>query len=136
MSLSLAALGQAPLLATPMTRVLIIDDNRDAADTLADLVAIWGHEVSAAYDGPSGLAAALRQPPEVVLLDIGLPGMDGYQVMEAMRAEPRLAQTRVLALTGYSSDEERARTAASGFVDHLVKPVEPGRLERLLASPE
>jgi CheY-like chemotaxis protein len=115
-----------------MARVLIIDDNRDAADTLADLAMIWGHEVFTAYDGPSGLEAARLKVPDVVLLDIGLPGMDGYEVAKAIRAVPELADVRLIALTGFSSDEARARTREAGFQQHLVKPVEPRDLERLL----
>ena len=113
-------------------RVLIVDDNRDAADTLRQLVAILGNEVDVAYDGASALAAFDRFAPALVLLDLGLPGMDGFEIAAALRARARGALTLV-AVTGRALDEDRRRTADAGFDHHLVKPIDFDALTRLLA---
>jgi two-component system CheB/CheR fusion protein len=116
-------------------RVLLVDDNRDAADSLALLLQASGHEVRTAHDGLAGLEAARAARPEVVLLDIGLPRMDGYEVARRLRAQ--LGHDVVLvALTGYGQADDRRRAREAGFNIHLVKPVDLDALERLLASPE
>jgi PAS domain S-box-containing protein len=111
-------------------RVLVVDDNADAADTLADLLRTFGHEVEVAYDGPAALARARAAPPEVVLCDIGLPGMSGYDVARALRADAKLSGTLLVALTGYAQAEDRQRAQQAGFDVHLAKPPE---LEELVA---
>jgi PAS domain S-box-containing protein len=115
-------------------RILIVDDNRDAANSLGLLLKLLGHEVRQTYDGRQALEVAAEFLPEVVLLDIGLPGMSGYAVAAEMRAQPALQQVRLVALTGYGSDDDRHRSRAAGFHDHLVKPVDLPALEMLLAA--
>jgi CheY-like chemotaxis protein len=113
-------------------RVLVIEDNSDAAETLGDLLRLFGHEAEVALSGPAGLDVARNLRPDVVLCDIGLPGMDGYSVADSLRSEPATQATRLVALTGYSRDSDRQRTRDAGFDLHLVKPVEPLELKRLL----
>jgi CheY-like chemotaxis protein len=103
-------------------RVLLVDDNEDAADLLALSLTAAGHTVRTAYDGPSALLALAAFAPEVALLDIGLPAMDGYELAERIRATH--ASVRLIALTGYGQETDRERTRAAGFDAHLVKPVE------------
>src|SRR5262249_18028864 len=113
-------------------RVLIVDDNVDAAQSLAVLLNLWGHEVYTAHDGAAALEAAQPWQPEVVLLDRGLPGMDGYEVARRLRAAQGSAGPLLVALTGYAQDEDRRRSQDAGFDRHLVKPVDPEILEALL----
>jgi signal transduction histidine kinase len=114
-------------------RVMVVDDNKDGADSLAMLVRLWGHDALLAYDGDSALKKAEAEQPDVVLLDIGLPGLDGYQV--ARRLRERSAEHPVLvALTGYGKEEDRRRSREAGFNHHLTKPVDPDALQRLLAG--
>jgi PAS domain S-box-containing protein len=115
-------------------RVLIVDDNVDAAETLQMVVATMGHEAHTVHDGRAALDAARRNRPDIVLLDISMPGMDGFSVARTMRAQPDLRDVRVVALTGFGQREDRRRTREAGFDDHLVKPVSPEDLRRLLAS--
>jgi CheY-like chemotaxis protein len=115
-------------------RVLVVDDSTDSAESLARLLRRWGHEVRVAYDGPSALAAARSTAPEVVLLDIGLPGMDGYEVARQLRQDPDLNDTVLVALTGYGQATDRRQTHNAGFDQHLIKPVDPGLLRTLLAT--
>jgi len=113
-------------------RILVVDDNRDAAQALRLLLEGDGHEVQVAADGPSGLALARQFRPDVALLDIGLPGMNGYELARRMREERSLEGTLLIAVTGYGQMHDRARASACGFHHHLVKPVEFGALQRLL----
>jgi two-component system CheB/CheR fusion protein len=113
-------------------RVLIIEDNVDAADTLRDALQIAGHEVRTAYDGPSGLARATEFRPEIVLCDIGLPGIDGYEVARRIRGERALAQTCLVALSGYALPDDVRRTTEAGFQRHLIKPPDLNQLGRLI----
>ncbi|MFN3649780.1 MAG: ATP-binding protein [Armatimonadota bacterium] len=115
-------------------RVLIVDDNRDAVETAAELVSLWNYEVRTAGSGFEALAAAAEFRPDVVLLDIGMPVMDGFEVARRLREHPATSASRLVALTGYGQEEDRQRTAAAGFSDHLTKPLEPALLERLLAG--
>jgi signal transduction histidine kinase/CheY-like chemotaxis protein len=120
--------------ATHRRRVLVVDDNRDAANTLADLLRMWGHEVVLAYDGAGALQRASEFRPELALLDIGLPDLDGYKVAERLRKES--ADGRVLtliALTGLGQQEDRERALAAGFDQHLTKPVNPAKLKEMLS---
>jgi PAS domain S-box-containing protein len=117
----------------PRRRVLVVDDNRDAADALALILRDAGHEVGVAYDGPQALDLALDLRPEVALLDLGLPVMDGFELAGRLQARdpaPRL----LVAITGYGQDSDRARTAAAGFDEHLVKPVEPAAIVHLVEA--
>jgi CheY-like chemotaxis protein len=115
-------------------RVLVIEDNRATADSLRLLLDLSGHEVRVAYDGPAGVSAAREWPPNVVLCDIGLPGLDGYGVAIALRGHPATAQVRLIAVTAYGSDEARGRSHEVGFERHLVKPVDPDFLLDLLSD--
>jgi PAS domain S-box-containing protein len=115
-------------------RVLVVDDNRDAAETLELLLQLWGHEVRSAYDGPQALALAAELQPEIILLDIGLPGMSGYDVARQLRELPGGRDMIVVAVTGYGQDSDRLRSQEAGFRYHLVKPVEPEVLQELIAS--
>jgi len=103
-------------------RILVVDDNRDGADTLAILLRSSGHEAVAAYDGPSALAAARRLRPEVIFLDVHLPGMSGLDVARALRAEPAFARTLIIAVSGFAGDGDVARARAAGCDQYLVKP--------------
>jgi PAS domain S-box-containing protein len=114
-------------------RVLVVDDNRDAAESLAMLLRATGHEVRTAHAGPAALEAARAHRPEVVLLDIGLPGLDGYEVARRLRAEPGFKGALLVALTGYGQDEDRRRSQAAGFDLHLVKPVDLATLQDALS---
>jgi CheY-like chemotaxis protein len=114
-------------------RALVVDDNQDAAESLAMLLSLDGHEVQAVFSPEQALECVSTFHPEVVLLDIGLPGMDGYEVARRVRAMPEGGQIRLIALTGYGQTEDRRRALAAGFNDHLVKPVEPARLAQSLA---
>lgn len=117
-----ATLAQRPR-SRPM-RILAIDDNVDSTQGLAMLLGRFGHEVHEAHDGPSALEAARALRPEVVLLDIGLPGMDGYQVARLLRADPATRDALVVALSGYGQEEDQQRSREAGCQHHLVKPVE------------
>ncbi len=112
--------------------VLVVDDNADAADSMAMLLRMAGHEVRVEHDGEGALAQAASRAPDVVLLDIGLPGIDGYEVARRLRASAGGRKARIYALTGYGQDEDRRRSLASGFDGHLVKPVMPGDLFALV----
>jgi CheY-like chemotaxis protein len=115
------------------TRILVVDDNRDAADTLALLLKTAGHEVWTAHDGKQAVELALRERPAVVIMDIGLPGLDGYQACHALR-EAGLTDARIIAITGYGRDEDRRLSRESGFDAHLVKPVDLQALQKSLAK--
>lgn len=116
-------------------RCLLIEDHVDAAESLAMLLELIGHEVEVAFDGPGGLEKARTLRPEVVLCDIGLPGMDGYAVARALRAAPETRAAFLIALTGYGQDDDRRRALEAGFDAHLLKPVDLEALRRLLESP-
>jgi CheY-like chemotaxis protein len=113
-------------------RVLIVDDNRDLADSLGVLMRLWGYEVSVAYDGVEGLQAAREQAPDCVLLDLSMPGMDGYALARVLRCEPGLKKTRLIAHTAYSGEEQVRQMDESGFDFRLTKPASPAQLEELL----
>jgi CheY-like chemotaxis protein len=120
----------------PPRRILVVDDNTDAAESLALLLRLVGHEVRTAYDGPTALDVARAQPPDVVLLDIGLPGTNGLEVARRMRQNLGLTDALLVALTGYGQDEDRRRSHEAGFNAHLVKPVDLDALQKLLARPQ
>ncbi len=120
--------------AAPRRRILVVDDNVDAADTLALLLRVDGHEVRVVYDGEAALAAVAAGPPDVVLMDIGLPRLDGYEVARHLRQQPGLRGLVLIALTGWGQEEDRRRSREAGFDHHLTKPVDPDDLQRLLAD--
>jgi two-component system CheB/CheR fusion protein len=124
------ASGQAAI--APL-EVLVVDDNVDAARGLEQVLALSGHRVMLAHDGPSALAAAAKRPPQVVLLDIGLPGMDGYTVAAKLR-EAGHDRAALVAITGYGQDDDLRRSSAAGFDRHLVKPIDGATLRKLLAE--
>jgi CheY-like chemotaxis protein len=105
-------------------RVLVVDDNADAAELLAEVLQTRGHATRVAYDAISALAMAARFAPEVALLDLGLPEMDGYELARRIRALPGSGGLRLIALTGYGQSNDRRRSSEAGFDDHLVKPVD------------
>ena len=113
-------------------RILVVDDNVDAAESLAMLLRLRGQEVRMVHDGPAALQLCADDKPDVVLLDIGLPGMDGYEVCRQMRRNG-MADARIIAMTGYGQDRDRERSREAGFDDHTVKPVEIGDLMKLIA---
>lgn len=116
-------------------RVLVIEDNRDAAETIQELLELAEHEVCLAFSGPEGIEIARSWLPDLVLCDIGLPGMNGYQVAEQLRRDPATFGLRLVALSGYAQPEHRIQGQAAGFDDHLAKPIDPDELLRLLDEP-
>ncbi|WP_205627245.1 ATP-binding protein [Herbaspirillum rhizosphaerae] len=114
--------------------ILVVDDNQDAAQILAELLAMQGHEVRVAYDGPSALDIVQHFTPRIALLDIGLPIMDGYEVAAHLRALPHLQGIGLIALTGYGQASDRLRSANAGFDHHLVKPVDIDVVEELIRT--
>jgi two-component system, sensor histidine kinase len=115
-------------------RILIVEDNPDGRETFCVLLRCWGHEVQAATDGLDGLRQAFAWRPDVAVVDIGLPGLDGWGVARALRCDPRTCCARLIALTGYSTDPDYERSREAGFDFHIVKPCDPGLLERLLTG--
>jgi PAS domain S-box-containing protein len=120
--------------AAASARVLLVEDNVDAADALAMLLEILGHEVQVVHDGLAALEAVQARSPDVMLVDIGLPGIDGFEVAQRVRAIPRCRNVTLVALTGYGSSEDKERTRAAGFDHHLTKPVEIDALQGLVAT--
>jgi CheY-like chemotaxis protein len=116
-------------------RILVVDDNKDSAQSLATLLRITGHETRTAYDGLAAMEAAQEFRPELALLDIGLPGLDGFEVCRRIREQPWGKSATLVALTGWSQDEDRRRSQDAGFDHHLVKPVDYGALMTLLGEP-
>jgi two-component system CheB/CheR fusion protein len=119
----------------PSLRMLVVDDNEDAAETMSMLQELRGHRTRTAFNGPDALAIAAGFLPEVVMLDIGLPEMDGLEVARRLRAMPELAGVLLVAMTGYGSDSDRERARAAGFDHYLVKPVDLGLLRQWLRVP-
>jgi CheY-like chemotaxis protein len=115
-------------------RILVVDDNIDAAEALAMLLELRGNQTRIAHTGPVALDAAADFRPQVVFLDIGLPGLNGYEVARRMRADTLLPQPLLVALTGWGTDEDRRQAHAAGFDRHLVKPVDLGKLTAVLGS--
>lgn len=118
----------------PPRRVLVVDDNEDAANSLALILELGGHQTASVYSAVDALQHAPVFRPDVVLLDIGLPGMDGYEVAQKMRELPGLRDIRLVAVTGYGRSDDRIRAREAGFDDHLTKPVDYAVLERTLAA--
>jgi CheY-like chemotaxis protein len=112
--------------------VMVVEDNADVRETMRDFLQLSGHEVSVAEDGPAAVEALIERRPDVALVDIGLPGLDGYQVLAALRERGAQLPTTFIALTGYGRPQDRQRAFDAGFHDHLVKPVDSDALLRLL----
>jgi CheY-like chemotaxis protein len=115
-------------------RLLIVDDNRDSAESLGMMLQLFGHEVQLEYDGPAALRAANRFQPDAVFLDIGLPGMNGFDVCRQLRAGDQAEELVVIAQTGWGDPAQRARSQEAGFDHHLVKPVDVATLKSLLSD--
>jgi PAS domain S-box-containing protein len=115
-------------------RVLVVDDNVDAAESIAMILRLTGYDVRCAYDGPSVLETARGYRPDVVVLDIGLPGMNGYEVAQQLRRQPGFERIPLVAVTGYGQEEDRRRCLEAGFDIHLTKPVDPQALQAFVAS--
>jgi CheY-like chemotaxis protein len=128
------AADRGPEDALPPRRVLVVDDNRDAADSLGMLLEVLGAEVRVARDGAEALEAYSAYDPAVVLLDIGMPGMDGYEVARRIRAQHPGPRPTIVALTGWGQENDRREARDAGFDQHLVKPAEIGALKELLRS--
>jgi CheY-like chemotaxis protein len=114
--------------------VLVIEDNLDSAEAMAMLLELWGHEVRISQDGKSALAIAEELRPDIVLLDIGLPGINGYEVARQLRETASLEGATLVAVTGYGQAEDLRRSAEAGFHAHLTKPVDPAEIRRLIAA--
>jgi CheY-like chemotaxis protein len=121
--------------ARPRRRILLVEDNTDARETLRDLLELHGHEVHEAASGPDGIEKALRLRPDLSLIDIGLPGLDGYEVARRIRASAEGHALQLVALTGYGQPEDRRRAEEAGFDEHLAKPIPPDRLAALIDAP-
>lgn len=121
--------------AGPRRRILLVEDNTDARETLRDLLELHGHEVHEAASGPDGIEQALRLRPDLSLIDIGLPELDGYEVARRIRANAGGCDLLLVALTGYGQPEDRRRAREAGFDEHLAKPIAPDRLAALIAAP-
>jgi two-component system CheB/CheR fusion protein len=114
-------------------RVLVVEDDPDAAESLMTLLQVFGHQVRVARDGPTAIRFACADVPDLMLVDVGLPGMDGCEVARRARRTPELREVSLVAFTGYGSDEDHRRTLGAGFDLHLTKPVDPADLRELLA---
>jgi CheY-like chemotaxis protein len=115
-------------------RVLVVDDNADSADSLSAVLELFGHQVETAYDGPGALEIARRLQPEVMVIDLGMPGLSGLEVAARVRAEEWGANTLLLALTGRTQAADREKTRQAGFDRHLIKPVDFTELEQIVAE--
>jgi PAS domain S-box-containing protein len=126
---------RAPVRDAQRKRVLVVDDNVDAAESIAMILRVTGYDVHCVHDGPSVLQAAKDYHPDVVVLDIGLPGRNGYDVARDLRAQPEFRRTPLVAVTGYGQDEDRRRSREAGFDMHLTQPVDPDALQAFVARP-
>lgn len=114
--------------------VLVVDDQRDVADSMAMLIEALGHRARAVYDGAEALAISRQQAPDAMFVDIGMPGMTGYELAEHVRRDPALADLQLVAVTGYAREEDRARVVRAGFDLHMTKPVTDADLHAVLAA--
>ena len=119
-----------------LLRILVVDDCADTTDSLTMLLQLWGHETRAAREGRTALEVAAEFRPDVVLLDIGLPGMDGYEVARRLRQNGKVGRPMVIAVTGFGPDADHGRRYHAGFDHYLLKPVDPEVLRNLLMARE
>jgi PAS domain S-box-containing protein len=131
---SLDAPPQSPPLAVPSRRILVVDDNRDAADSMASMLELMGQEVQTVYSGAEAIAAAASFQPAVILMDIGMPGLNGYEATQQIRAQASGQSVKVIAVTGWGQEQDRTRSRDAGCDGHLVKPVDVAELESLLRT--
>lgn len=115
-------------------RILIVDDNEDTATSLGLLLKLEGHDTAKAFDGLAAIETAAAYDPQVILMDIGLPKLDGYEACARLRKDPNPALRLMVALTGWGEDEDRQRATAAGFDHHMVKPIDPVELRKILTS--
>ena len=132
----LPATDARPPATLPPRRVLVVDDNQDAADSVGMLLTLLGPDVHVVYNGPAALEAIASFKPAVVLMDIGMPGMDGHEVARRIRLQPETEDVILIALTGWSQEEDRQRSQIAGFDYHLIKPTNVSALETLFVSLE
>ncbi len=134
--LSEALSSDGPHSCPPMSRrrILLVDDNRDSVELMRTLLDRLGHQTHTAFDGPGAVKACREFRPEIVLLDIGLPGLTGYEVASQMRALPGCEQIPIIAISGYAREADRARALHAGFSDHIAKPIEIEKLEELVQA--
>jgi two-component system CheB/CheR fusion protein len=125
----------SPDLAAPPRRVLVVDDNVDAANSLAQLLRLQGHQARVAYEGAQALTAITAETPELVILDLGMPTMDGFELARTLRSRPETKDVLMLALTGLAQEEDRRRCSEAGFDGHLLKPVELPALREFFHHP-
>lgn len=125
---------EQPEAATPRKRILVVDDNRDAAESLGVILTIFGADVCMAFSGPEALEAFRSHDPALVLLDLGMPGMDGYQVARRLREDFPERRPAIVALTGWGGAEDRRKVQEAGFDAHLLKPIDVDALQTLMAS--
>jgi PAS domain S-box-containing protein len=116
----------------PIYKIMVVDDNHDSADSMAMFLTMMGHETRSVYNGKNAIALAKTFKPDIVLLDLAMPGLDGFQVRECLKEMPELAHTIISAMTGFGGDDARARSISTGFDEHLVKPVTPAAIKRVL----
>jgi CheY-like chemotaxis protein len=121
--------------AAQLKRVLLVDDSEDIAVMMSELLGAWGYDTRYAHDALSALSLAESFDPDVAVLDIGLPVIDGYELARRFREHPQLRRTRLIAITGYGQEKDRKRSADAGFGTHLVKPVDLERLRQVLEEP-
>jgi len=126
--------GAAEHPVTSSFRILVVDDNRDSADSLSEMLKMTGNDTRTAYDGQAGVDVAGEFRPDVILLDIGLPKLNGYEACRRIRNEPWGQRIVLIAVTGWGQDEDRRRSHEAGFDRHLVKPVDPQALMTILAG--
>jgi CheY-like chemotaxis protein len=119
----------------PSKRILVVDDSQVQAKSLSMLLELMGHEVRLAHDGPSALQISTEFLPDVALIDVGLPGMSGYEVARRIREQPELRHIVLIAQTGWGREEDREESRAAGFDHHLPKPIDHQLLEKILAEP-
>ena len=115
-------------------QILVVDDNQDAADSLCMLLRVWGYECRAVYDGVAGLRAACDYCPNCLVLDLCMPGLDGYALARRVRAQPSLVRAKLIALTAYSDETSVHLSREAGFDFHVVKPTDPLEIKRLMDS--
>jgi len=119
---------------TPSRRILVVDDNKDSAESLTILLSLVGNETQTAFDGLEAMESAATFKPELILLDIGLPKLNGYEVARKIREQPWGKKMVLVALTGWGQEEDRCRSRKAGFDHHLTKPIDLGSLKKLLTS--